>query len=100
MSRTVSGALARAGATLLTGGLAAAAARAAYAALNARPPGGGQQWARTNHRGEPVTLLEGPARGPAHPRVLRTGDVVCVVLGDGVGEGVGAGLGASWLSTP
>jgi len=61
MSRTVRRALAGAGATLLTGGLAAAAARAAYAALNARPPGGSQQWARTNHRGEPVTLLEGPA---------------------------------------
>jgi UDP-N-acetylmuramyl pentapeptide phosphotransferase/UDP-N-acetylglucosamine-1-phosphate transferase len=51
----------RAGGTLLTGALAAAAARAAYAALNARPPGGRETWARTNHRGEPVTLLEGPA---------------------------------------
>jgi hypothetical protein len=61
MSRTVSRALTRAGATLLTGGLAAAAARAAYAGLNARPPGGREAWARTNHRGEPVTLLEGPA---------------------------------------
>ena len=47
--------------TLLAGGLAAAAARAAYAALNQRPPGGPEAWARTNHRGEPVTLLEGPA---------------------------------------
>ncbi len=46
---------------LLTGGLAAIAARAAYAALNQYPPGGRQTWARTNHRGEPVTLLEGPA---------------------------------------
>jgi hypothetical protein len=61
MSRTVGRARRGPGATLLTGGLAAAAARAAYAALNARPPGGGRQWARTNHRGEPVTLLEGPA---------------------------------------
>ena len=51
----------RIGGVLLTGGLAAVTARAAYAALNARPPGGRQAWARTNHRGEPVTLLEGPA---------------------------------------
>jgi len=29
--------------------------------LNKRPPGGTQLWSRTNHRGEPVTLLEGPA---------------------------------------
>ena len=40
---------------------AAAAARAAYAALTRRPPRGEKTWTRTNHRGEPVTLLEGPA---------------------------------------
>jgi UDP-GlcNAc:undecaprenyl-phosphate/decaprenyl-phosphate GlcNAc-1-phosphate transferase len=45
----------------ITGGLAAAAARAAYAGLTRRPPGGTATWARTNHRGEQVTLLEGPA---------------------------------------
>ncbi|HEY7145835.1 MAG TPA: hypothetical protein VH637_16460 [Streptosporangiaceae bacterium] len=45
----------------LTCGLAAAAARAAYAALTVVPPGGRARWTRTNHRGEPVTLLEGPA---------------------------------------
>jgi hypothetical protein len=55
----------RIGGALLTGGLAAVTARAAYAALNARPPGGRQAWARTNHRGEPVTLLEGPAAAAA-----------------------------------
>ena len=49
------------GTALRTGALAAGAARAAYAALNARPPGGQAVWTRTNHRGEPVTLLEGPA---------------------------------------
>jgi UDP-GlcNAc:undecaprenyl-phosphate/decaprenyl-phosphate GlcNAc-1-phosphate transferase len=52
-------------AALLTGGLAAVAARAAYAALNFRPPGGRAVWTRTNHRGEPVTLLEGPAAAAA-----------------------------------
>jgi hypothetical protein len=41
--------------------VAAAAARLSYAGLTARPPGGDATWDRTNHRGEPVTLLEGPA---------------------------------------
>jgi len=45
----------------MTAGAGAAAARAAYAALRRRPPGGAGVWARTNHRGEAVTLLEGPA---------------------------------------
>ncbi|WP_422674087.1 hypothetical protein [Bailinhaonella thermotolerans] len=39
----------------------AAAARAAYAALTRRVPAGDETWGRVNHRGEPVTLLEGPA---------------------------------------
>ena len=46
---------------LATGVAAAAAARFAYAALKRCPPGGAKTWSRTNHRGEPVTLLEGPA---------------------------------------
>jgi UDP-GlcNAc:undecaprenyl-phosphate GlcNAc-1-phosphate transferase len=41
--------------------LAATAARLSYAGLRRRPPGGDGTWSRTNHRGEPVTLLEGPA---------------------------------------
>jgi UDP-N-acetylmuramyl pentapeptide phosphotransferase/UDP-N-acetylglucosamine-1-phosphate transferase len=41
--------------------LGATAARAAYIALTRRPPGDEKLWMRTNHRGEPVTLLEGPA---------------------------------------
>jgi UDP-GlcNAc:undecaprenyl-phosphate/decaprenyl-phosphate GlcNAc-1-phosphate transferase len=52
--------LAALGATAATAA-SAATARAAYAALSRRPPGGRDTWARTNHRGEPVTLLEGPA---------------------------------------
>jgi UDP-GlcNAc:undecaprenyl-phosphate/decaprenyl-phosphate GlcNAc-1-phosphate transferase len=40
---------------------AGGAARLAYAALIKAQPGGEKLWARTNHRGEPVSLLEGPA---------------------------------------
>jgi hypothetical protein len=47
--------------TCRSGLIAAAAARLAYAALRTRPPGGGATWDRANHRGEPITLLEGPA---------------------------------------
>ncbi len=48
-------------AAILGGFAAAGAARTAYALLNRRAPGGTKLWSRTNHRGEPVTLLEGPA---------------------------------------
>lgn len=41
--------------------LAAFGARGAYVLLRSGPPGGAATWTRTNHRGEPVTLLEGPA---------------------------------------
>jgi hypothetical protein len=41
--------------------VAAAAARLSFAALRRHPPGGAQLWNRTNHRGDEVTLLEGPA---------------------------------------
>ena len=48
-------------AALGAGTAAACAARAAYAALTRRPPGGAPMWTRANHRGERLTLLEGPA---------------------------------------
>jgi UDP-N-acetylmuramyl pentapeptide phosphotransferase/UDP-N-acetylglucosamine-1-phosphate transferase len=45
--------------------LAAATAAAVTTAVRRRvadaPPGGAQRWTRTNHRGEPVSMLEGPA---------------------------------------
>ncbi|MCX9193182.1 hypothetical protein C3Y87_17590 [Carbonactinospora thermoautotrophica] len=41
--------------------LGAAAARVAFEALTRRPPREEKVWVRHNHRGEPVTLLEGPA---------------------------------------
>jgi UDP-GlcNAc:undecaprenyl-phosphate/decaprenyl-phosphate GlcNAc-1-phosphate transferase len=40
---------------------ATATARLSYSVLRTRPPGGAANWDRTNHRGEPITLLEGPA---------------------------------------
>jgi hypothetical protein len=45
----------------ISGLAAAGAARLAYSALNRYPPGGEKTWVRTNHRGESVSLLEGPA---------------------------------------
>jgi hypothetical protein len=58
------GASARRAAGALAGAaLAAGAARGVYALLRARPPGGPGTWTRTNHRGDAVTLLEGPAAG-------------------------------------
>lgn len=47
--------------SLRSAAVAVAAARLVYGALCARPPGGPDSWTRTNHRGEPITLLEGPA---------------------------------------
>jgi hypothetical protein len=57
-ARTVTG-------TVITAAAAAAAARAVYAALSRRPPGGTATWTRVNYRGEPVSLLAGPALAAA-----------------------------------
>ena len=41
--------------------VAATATAVARGGLDWQPPGGAATWTRTNHRGEPVSLLEGPA---------------------------------------
>jgi hypothetical protein len=72
-------------ATSLAAGTAAAClARAAYSALSRRPPGGESRWARTNHRGEPVTLVEGPA--------LTVGSVAICAIGPGLAPRIRAAL--------
>jgi UDP-GlcNAc:undecaprenyl-phosphate GlcNAc-1-phosphate transferase len=69
----------------LTGAvLAAAGARGAYALLRFRPPGGTATWSRTNHRGGPVTLLEGPAAA--------TGAALAAALTPGLPGGTRAAL--------
>jgi len=76
--------LASPAAALAAGTAAACAARAAYAALTRRPPGGAGTWTRTNHRGEQLTLLEGPA--------LTVGSVAVSALGPGLPPRVRAAL--------
>lgn len=63
-------------AAAITGTLAVAGGLAAYRALRRRPPGGRVAWQRTNHRGEQVTLLEGPA--------VAAGAAAAAVLGPGL----------------
>ena len=77
-------ALASPAAALAAGTAAACAARAAYSALTRRPPGGAGTWTRTNHRGDQLTLLEGPA--------LTVGSVAVSALGPGLAPRVRAAL--------
>src|SRR5262249_11240908 len=55
----------------MTAGAGAVLARAAYAALRRRPPGGAGAWARANPPGGAGTLLGGPA--PARGGAARPG---------------------------
>jgi UDP-GlcNAc:undecaprenyl-phosphate GlcNAc-1-phosphate transferase len=78
----------RAGRAVTAGALpvgvaSAVAARAAYRALRRYPPAGEQTWARTNHRRELVTLLEGPA--------VAVGAITAGVLGAAVAGRQGKG---------
>jgi UDP-N-acetylmuramyl pentapeptide phosphotransferase/UDP-N-acetylglucosamine-1-phosphate transferase len=68
-------------------GASALAARGAYAGLRRWPPAGEMTWARSNHRGEPVTLLEGPA--------VAVGAVAAQVMGQAIGTAVAARHAAS-----
>src|SRR5215467_2558549 len=83
------------GRTALRMAVAASGARLAYAALTRRPPGGEKTWTRTNHRGEPVSLLEGPATVVAAVAAVA---VPVAVPGDGLERlalaVAGAGAGA------
>src|SRR6201996_327311 len=81
----------RAAASAATALIAAGAARVAYRSLNLNPPGGATQWTRTNHRGEPVTLLEGPAAAAAGAGALGGYDDIA---GSGDKRGFRGHLGA------
>jgi hypothetical protein len=83
------GRLAQAAGTAAAAALAAGAARAAYAALRHLPPGGTATWTRTNHRGEPVSLLEGPAVAAAA--------VLASALAPGLSPRVRAALAAAGI---
>ena len=85
--RGAAAALASPAAALAAGTAAACAARAAYSALTRRPPGGAGTWTRTNHRGDQLTLLEGPA--------LTVGSVAVSALGPGLPPRVRAALAAA-----
>ena len=82
----------RAGYAVAAGACAAGAARLAYSALSRRPPGGPKAWSRTNHRGEPVTLLEGPA--------VAAGALAGVLAQAGLARGVQAALASGAPDAP
>jgi hypothetical protein len=94
------------GPVALGAAVAAGVALGAYAALRRYPPAGEKAWARTNHRGEQLTLLEGPAmaagavagqlmtaRPPAYPlAVAGAGGLAFGLIDDLRGSGKRRGL--------
>ncbi|HEY9388153.1 MAG TPA: hypothetical protein VIR27_00090 [Mycobacteriales bacterium] len=69
----------------------AATARGLLAVLRSAPPGGRQTWERTNHRGEPVSLLAGPALTGAAALTAAAGAPCVPLCGAALVAGVGAG---------
>lgn len=102
-------------ARIVAAAVGAGAAAVAYRQLTRTPPGGEQPWTRMNHRGEQVTLLEGPALAaatgvaaavvPGLPRRLRVAGVLAALgagalggyddlAGSGTARGLKGHLGA------
>lgn len=61
------------GRLLVAAGAAAAATAAVRRVVDTDPPGGAARWTRTNHRGEDISMLEGPAVAAG----LLAGSLVC-----------------------
>lgn len=80
---------------IVAAAIGAGTAALVYRQLTRTPPGGDEQWNRVNHRGEIVTLLEGPALVaaagvaaavvPGLPRRLRTAAALAAVCAGALG---------------
>ncbi len=79
----------------LGAGLAAAfVTNRVRAGLEEAPPGGPASWTRTNHRGEPVSLLEGPAvAAGVLGGLLASGERPRTVVATALATSAGAALG-------
>lgn len=66
-------------------------ARALLTALRSNPPGGQATWTRTNHRGEQVSLLAGPALAGAATLTAAVGAPTAALRGAALVAGAAAG---------